>query len=223
MMTRTEIRRFLGNVLVGWLVLGAVSTTAATAYKVDMTVTRNGDVVAEPSAVIEQNRQADLTIENSDAPVRLLLTATEGPAVAAGRPTVELKLLFLTRSGEKWLLQAEPSTALYLGQEASLTVDSAIDRTTKDAYEIRLIVDRFDPASATAMPQGAPLGLLQDDAGCVSPASTSLLSMLASAVGISSAHAQPGGACCSVTNLSYCNVVWCCNTVNNHRVCCYPP
>ncbi|KJV33812.1 hypothetical protein [Luteibacter yeojuensis] len=105
------------------LLLGITSMAAhaADTFKVDLSVSRQGVIVDQPSIQVAAGRDADLTITPPGAPgdkaIRLMVSVS-----AAEAGTVGLHMLVFDRVNGEWTLRAEPSVKAKLGSNVQLTI-----------------------------------------------------------------------------------------------------
>lgn len=108
------------------LLAGSFSAVhASDTYKVDLGVTRKGQLIAKPSVEVLADQEAELVMTPEGGPdsaaVRILMSVV--PAGEQG--TVGIHLKIFDRSRDAWNLRAEPALKLRLRKDASLTVADA--------------------------------------------------------------------------------------------------
>ena len=112
---------------------------AATRYRLEFTIARDGVVVSKPSLVVEEGKRAELTLENAGDPdrgIRMLATAVPATAGTPEREAASLDLMFFESHGGEWILRSEPSTTVYLDEPASLEIATRNGKRAAPTFDI---------------------------------------------------------------------------------------
>lgn len=191
--------------------MGQAATSSQ--FKLDFSVSRNNQLISEPSIAVEEGRLADLNVSEQDGSspaVRLTAIVKSAHMKKDGKPMVQVDLqLFESVEGE-WVLRGEPSIGTYLDEKTTLTLDAGKLKRAAADYEVAVTVSAFDASKMpTSMDKATsqldPLHILDRATACIGASAFSL------AVLAASGDAQASGfqpmSCCHAGNLGCCNVI----------------
>lgn len=116
-------------------------------YRTDLTVSRDGVVIGEPSFGLVPGRQADITSLDRNDPehgFRILITARDAAAANASAMAISVRLdmLFLERNDGEWVLAGEPSLEIEPGKNAAVSFSTSPGRRAAHRYEIGVSIER---------------------------------------------------------------------------------
>lgn len=205
----------------------AGASAVDTDYMLDLTVTREGATIGQPSIGVEAGKQAEVVIEDASkqADVRLLVTAKSSDAKSkTNDEIVMLDLSLFEKVSGEWVLRAEPTIGAVIGKEATVSVGPGTGGRGAPEYTIAVTASHSQvPADAkaklTSQSSGIRLGILNNTASC---AAFSVIHLLgASSAGAEEMSPAQPDSCCHQGNVTCCNATICCDRISHN--CCLPP
>ncbi|QDE40056.1 hypothetical protein FIV34_12935 [Luteibacter pinisoli] len=114
---------------------------AADGFKVDLSVSRGGIVIGQPSIQVKADLNADLTITPPGSPAEAAVRLVVSVAPTPDKGVVDIHLMVFDQAHGEWTLRAEPTMKAKLGSDVQLKVGtkglaraaSPIDVTVKIA------------------------------------------------------------------------------------------
>lgn len=167
-------------ILLGLATAHAGSIQSPNAYRLDISVEKGGERVANPKFTVAFGSPAVVTITDarkSSGAYRIQATAVPGGKGSAGKGTVRIDLVVLEQVSGAWVILGEPSLLAYDGQPASIEVSGAAGAfrvSAKATPEFNQAATAFKggscPALAAPMANNAPLPIvgIRHDANCCS-------------------------------------------------------
>ncbi|MFO3797807.1 MAG: hypothetical protein ACK8QZ_11095 [Anaerolineales bacterium] len=98
-------------------------------YKLDLSIEKSGEKVANPKFTVAFGSPAVVTVtdpKKNDGAYRIQATATLGEKSPTGKGTVRLDIVVLEQISGAWVIVGEPSIMAYEGQSASLDVSGPV-------------------------------------------------------------------------------------------------
>lgn len=134
---------------VALVAIASVPAHASGTYTVDLSVSRQGTLVGKPTIVVDEARQAELTMTpphaSNERAVRVLVSVM--PTTAAN--DVKVRLSIFDRLNGAWVLHAQPEVTAALNKDVTLAIDGS-DTTGSSMIQIGMKVTRPSPQASTA-------------------------------------------------------------------------
>ncbi len=127
--------------------------TAATSYRIDLIISRDGALIGKPALVAAAGAEAELSVDNAKNPedaFRILLTASPVEGSVGGKESVKIDLNFFHKSGSKWVQRAEHSVMTVLGEPLSLAFPPKPPETAGKRYDLIVLANRENPKTPAA-------------------------------------------------------------------------
>lgn len=150
-------RFFLGEVvtklilnLVAWAacsMLSSVVIASPEQYQLDLSVSRDGVVVSQPSFTVNDGQIADLTVQDPESALpelRLSAKASTSPASKNDKRVIQVDLQVFERVAGEWVLRGEPSIGTYMDQKATLALGSNGLQRPAANYSVDVTVSKAD-------------------------------------------------------------------------------
>jgi len=178
------------------LALISLTAQAADTFKVDLSVSRNGILVGQPSIQVTADRNADLTITPPGSSAENAIRVVMSVAPAADKGVVGIHLMVFDRVNGEWTLRAEPTMKAKLGSDVQLNVGTKGLARVASPIDLTVKVAAGTPVAAagSAWAEGPAMDFAAAPLTC---------------------------NCCTAGNVQCCNVVSCCDNVSGN--CCSPP
>lgn len=140
-----------------FLLLVSISTAAAaqspSAYRIDMTISRNGSLVGKPAIVAEPGAQAEVTDQKAGKPddgFRILVKVSPLAEAPGGKESIRLDLTFFGRLNGKWNQRASHSITALVGKNVSFAFPSKAPEAAGKNYELVLTTSHLNSAAKQA-------------------------------------------------------------------------
>lgn len=127
--------------------------SAATSYRIELIVSRDGALIGKPALVAEAGAEAELSVDSAKNPAdafRLLLTASPVEGSVGGKESVKVALKFFYKSAGKWVQRTEHSVVTVLGEPLSLAFPPKPAETAGKRYDLIVLTTRDTPKPAAA-------------------------------------------------------------------------
>lgn len=151
--------------LTGFMLLVVLGFTSAPlfaqppAWRLDLSILKNGAQVAAPEIVVREGEEGELTWQDpkSKGPdMKLTVTVTSGSAPRQAAPVADIAMQLFEFVGGQPTLRTAPSLVVKPGVEASVRLDPETPAQGKAAWEIRVTANRFaSVADAVATTAGS--------------------------------------------------------------------
>jgi len=160
------MNRFLSLLsITGLCLISAFSTAATTAtpavgapkfnaYKLEMQLTRDSEIVAKPKITVAFGKPARINLigTSDDGSIRIQVIATPGKPTANGVATLEFRAIMLERIAGAWVVVAEPSVRAAESKATSLKVDSGAGAMELAFVATPVYAEKAESAQATSCP-----------------------------------------------------------------------
>ena len=137
-----------------WLVALAllVATTGLQAaentkpnYRIDLTIARDGSLVARPEMVVEAGTQAEVRNEDPlkpDAGFKILVTASPLDSTGSGKEQIKLDVAFFGQQDGKWIERDKHSVTAMLGRMLSFGFPPSKAEPNGKKFELTILPNR---------------------------------------------------------------------------------
>lgn len=125
----------------------------AAAYRIDMTISRNGSLIGKPAIVAEAGAQAEVKDEKAGRPddgFRLLVKVSPLSDAPDGKESIKLELTFFGRLDGKWVERANNSITALVGKTVSFAFPSKAPEAKGKDYDVILTTSHVNPAADAA-------------------------------------------------------------------------
>lgn len=125
----------------------------ASAYRIDMTISRNGSLVGKPAVVAAPGAQAELREEKPGKPdegFRILVTASPLDISSDGKESIKLDLAFFGRHNGAWVERDHHSITALVGKNVSFAFPSKAPEAKGQDYDMILTTSRVDASVGKA-------------------------------------------------------------------------
>ena len=119
--------------------LAPAAETAATLYRLDLVISRDGELIAKPAIVVEAGAEAEVRDEGDKKPenaFRILVAASPVEGTIGDKESVKIDLSFFDKNGDKWVQRAKNSVTTVLGEPLSLSFPAKSGETTGKKYDL---------------------------------------------------------------------------------------
>lgn len=125
--------------------LAQVAAAATPAYRIDMTVLRDGSLVGKPAIVAEAHAQAELREQDPlkpDEGFRILVTASPLGDSPNGKESVQLRVVFHGRFHNQWIERGDHTVTALVGKNVSLAFPPTRQETGASKYDLVLTTSK---------------------------------------------------------------------------------
>lgn len=132
---------------------GQAAAAPAAAYRIDMTISRNGSLIGKPAIVAEAGAQAEVKDEKAGRPddgFRILVKVSPLSDAPDGKESIKLELTFFGRLNGKWVERANNSITALVGKTVSFAFPSKAPEAKGKDYDVILTTSHVDPAADSA-------------------------------------------------------------------------
>lgn len=140
-----------------FLVLASISGVAtaqtSTAYRIDMTISRNGSLIGKPAIVAEAGAQAELTDQKPGKPddgFRILVKVSPLSDAPGGKESIKLDLTFFGRFNGKWIQRDQHSITALVGKNVSFAFPSKPPESLGKDYDLVITTSHVNPSATPA-------------------------------------------------------------------------
>ena len=127
--------------LIATLGLEAAESTKPS-YRIDLTIARDGSLVARPAIVVEPGAQAEVRNEDPlkpDSGFRILVTASPLDVSATGKESIKLDVAFFGQKDGKWIARGEHSVTAILSRMLSFGFPPGKDEPNGKKFELTIM------------------------------------------------------------------------------------
>lgn len=128
--------------------LAQAAETAAKLYRIDLVLSRNGELIGKPAMVVEAGAEAEIRDEGDKKPenaFRILVAATPIEGTLGDKETIKIDLGFFDKIEGKWVKRTEHSVTNVLGEPLSLAFPSKSPETTGRNYDLIVLTSSGKP------------------------------------------------------------------------------
>lgn len=129
--------------------IGLQATAVAQSnYRVELTIARDGSLVASPVIEVEPGAQAEVRNEDPlkpDSGFKVLVTASPLEFSSTGKESIKLDIDFSAQHGGKWVTRGQHSVTAVLGRPLSFGFPPGKDEPNGSKFELTIT-----PSSAAA-------------------------------------------------------------------------
>lgn len=133
--------------------LAQAAEAAAKLYRIDLVLSRNGELIGKPAMVVEAGAEAEIRDDGDKNPAnafRILVTATPVDGTVGDKESIKIDLGFFDKSGDKWIQRAEHSVTTTLGEPLSLAFPSKTPGATGKNYDLVVLTSLGKPGAPAA-------------------------------------------------------------------------
>ena len=132
--------------------LAPAAETSATLYRLDLVISRDGELIAKPAIVVEAGAEAEVRDDGDKKPenaFRILVAASPVDGTVGDKESVKIDLSFFDKSADKWVQRAEHSVTTVLGEPLSLAFPAPSSNKSAKKYDL-VILSGHGKAAAPA-------------------------------------------------------------------------
>lgn len=125
--------------------LAEAADSAAKLYRIDLVLSRNGELIGKPAMVVEAGAEAEIRDDGDKKPenaFRILVTATPLEGTLGVKEALKIDLGFYDKIGGNWVKRAEHSVTNVLGEPLSLAFPSTSPETAGRNYDLVVLTGR---------------------------------------------------------------------------------
>lgn len=133
--------------------LAQAAETSAALYRLDLVISRDGELIGKPAMVVEAGAQAEVSVDGAGKPddaFRILVTASPVEGTVGNKESVKIDLSFFDKSEDKWVQRAEHSVTTVLGEPLSLAFPSKPGETAEKNYDLVVLTSHGKPGAPAA-------------------------------------------------------------------------
>lgn len=134
-------------------VSGVAAAQSSTAYRIDMTISRNGSLISKPAIVAEAGAEAELTDQKPGKPddgFRILVKVSPLADAPDGKESIKLDLSFFGRFNGKWIERDHHSITALVGKNVSFAFPSKPPESVGKDYDLIITTSHVNPAENPA-------------------------------------------------------------------------
>ncbi len=127
--------------------------TAAKLYRIDLVLSRNGELIGKPAMVVEAGAEAEIRDDGDKKPenaFRILVAASPVEGTLGNKESVKIDLSFFDKSEGKWVQRAAHSVTTVLGEPLSLAFPSKSAESTEKNYDLVVLTSHGKPGVPAA-------------------------------------------------------------------------
>lgn len=114
-------------------------------YRIDLTIARDGSLVARPAIVVESGAEAEVRNEDPlklDAGFKILITATPLEFSDTGKESIKLDVAFFGQHDGKWVAREKHSVTAFLGRMLSIAFPPSQAEPNGKKFELTILPNR---------------------------------------------------------------------------------
>ncbi|MBL0164504.1 MAG: hypothetical protein IPP82_12915 [Xanthomonadales bacterium] len=150
-----NIRSFLtaGVLLLSLSGFAQAAEKSAALYRLDLVISRNGELIGKPAIVVEAGAQAEVSVDDAKKPAdafRILVTASPVDGTVGDKESLKIDLGFFDKADGKWVERAAHSVTTVLGEPLSLAFPSKPGETAEKNYDLVVLTSHGKPGAPAA-------------------------------------------------------------------------